>query len=258
MANKGNRLLLGTTAAAAVVGASALAPGPALADLGGVKTYQAVLNPLNNQKGSGTAKLELDGGEATVTMHWSGLAAEFQGNPYPHVQHIHGGATGKCPAASADDNGDGVVSTEEGKPAYGAIQTTLSVKGDTSPAAGTNLEIAPNGSTIDYKRTFKINDATLKSLREGTAVIVVHGLDPSLISKEAREAQSELVPSLPLAATAPALCGALKPMAGGGADTGAGTTAGPDTRVLGLGAGLIALSGAAIAFAARRRTGTAA
>ncbi|MBE1534343.1 hypothetical protein [Actinomadura algeriensis] len=254
MAVKGSRPLAAAAAALAAAGMSALVAAPALAGSGEPMTYQGVLDPLNHQKGSGNATLELNGRTATVTMHWEGLAGKFEGAPYPHVQHIHGGAKGMCPAMSADDDGDGVVSTVEGKPAYGAIQTTLSVKGATSPAAGTNLEIAPRGSTIDYKRVFEINDATLRSLREGVAVVVVHGLDPSLIGEKARNAASSLVPSLPLAATAPALCGALEPMAGGGADTGAGATAGPDTRALGLGAGLIALSGAAIALAARRRT----
>ncbi|OLT17055.1 hypothetical protein BJF79_48530 [Actinomadura sp. CNU-125] len=248
---EGRRTLVAAVAALAAAGTSVLVTAPVMADSGKTKTYQAVLDPLNGQTGSGTLTLELDGRTATIVEHYSGLAGKLDGRPYPHLQHIHGGARGECPAPSADTNGDGVVSTVEGKPAYGPIRTTLSVRGDTSPTAGTDLEIAPHGAALDYQRVIELDDATLASLREGTAVVVVHGLDPSLIGEKARNAGSELVPSLPLAATAPALCGALRPMAAGGADTGAGGTAGPGTRVLGL--GLLALSGAALALAARRR-----
>ncbi|MEV5825950.1 hypothetical protein AB0L25_10270 [Spirillospora sp. NPDC052242] len=246
MALKAARPLAAAAAALAAAGAPA---APALAD-SGARTYQAVLDPLNHQKGSGTLTLELDGRTATVTEHYSGLAALLDGRPYPHLQHIHGGAEGECPAPSADTDGDGVVGTTEGEPAYGPIRTTLSVRGATTPAAGTNLEIAPHGAALDYQRVIELDDATLAALRDGTAVVVVHGLDPSLIGERARNAGSDLVPDLPLAATAPALCGALRPMAAHGADTGAGTTGG--TRA--LGAGLIALAGAALALAARRRT----
>ncbi|MFV2179088.1 hypothetical protein ACFHW2_16070 [Actinomadura sp. LOL_016] len=253
MALRRSRPLAGAAAALAAAGASVLLMGPASADAGEPRTYQAVLDPLNGQNGSGTLTLELDGRTATVTEHYSGLAGRIDGQPYPHLQHIHGGAKGECPAPARDGKGDGVISTVEGKPDYGSIQTTLSVRGDTSPAAGTNLEIAPHGAALDYQRVIELNDATLASLRDGTAVVVVHGLDPALIGEKARNARSELVPSLPLSTTAPALCGALEPMAGGGADTGAGTTAAPTgTRV--LGAGLLALAGAALALAARRRT----
>ncbi|MFD0901103.1 hypothetical protein [Actinomadura sediminis] len=253
MALTGNRPLAAAAAALAAAGASALtAPAltaPALAD-SGARTYQAVLDPLNHQKGSGTLTLELDGRTATVTEHYSGLAGLLDGEPYPHLQHVHGGAEGRCPAPGADADGDGVVSTAEGEPFYGPVRTTLSVRGETTPAAGTDLEIAPHGAALDYERVIELDDATLASLRDGTAVVVVHGLDPSLIGEKARSAGSDLVPGVPLSVTAPALCGALRPMAAHGADTGAGTTGG--TRV--LGAGLIALAGAALALAARRRT----
>ena len=37
--------------------------------------------------------------------------------------------------------------------------------------------------------------------------VVVHGLDPAKVSKKAAKEKSEIVPSLPLAATSPATCG---------------------------------------------------
>ncbi|MDQ6846532.1 MAG: hypothetical protein M3019_02950 [Candidatus Dormibacteraeota bacterium] len=175
-------------------------------------TYTATLAPvpLNGANGaSGKLTLVLSGNQATITEQVSGLAATFMGAAYPHVQHIHGGAMGMCPTASADANKDGVISTTEGGPAYGAIQTTLSVSGDTSPAAGTNIMIAPSGGSLNYSRNITLDAATMQSLQAGTAVIVVHGLDPALAAPAATSSKSELVPSLPLAATSPALCGTL-------------------------------------------------
>jgi hypothetical protein len=184
-----------------------------------------------------------------------GLASQFGGAAYPHVQHIHIGAMGTCPGPSADKNGDGVVSTTEGASAYGAIGTTLSVKGDTSPAAGTNIKIAPAGSSTDYKRTIQLDSKTVASIKNGTAVIVVHGLDPTTLSKKAQGEKSDLVPSLPLAATSPALCGALNAMPSGGVNTGTGSTAGTeDSGLLGLAGGLFAAGAGIAMYTVRRRT----
>src|SRR3954454_9621093 len=154
--------------------------------------------------------IKVNGSQATVTEHAQGLAATFNNAPYPHVQHIHGGAQGVCPGMAADTSGDQVISTTEGAPSYGGILTTLSTSGDTSPAAATTLEVAPSGGTFDYNRSFQLDQATLDSLKAGTAVIVVHGLDPATLSKQAQDEKSDIVPSLPLAATSPALCGTLK------------------------------------------------
>ncbi|WP_460820244.1 hypothetical protein [Nocardioides korecus] len=198
------------------------------------------------------ATVTLNGDSANIHVSWSGMPASFMNAPYPHVQHIHIGAMGKCPTTSADKNGDGVISTTEGAPAYGAIGTTLSVKGDTSPKAGTDIKIAPSGSSTNYNRTIKLSSATLSSLKSGTGVIVVHGLDPATLSKKAQNEKSDLVPSLPLAATSPALCGTLSSMPSGGVATGTGTTGGlEDTGVLAAGGGLLALGG--VMFASRRR-----
>ena len=220
-------------------------------------SYQTTLNPLNGSSGSGMASITVSGDQATIEMSWSGLPQTFMDAPYPHVQHIHIGAQGSCPPPSADENGDGVVSTVEGQPFYGEIGTTLSTSGDTSPASGTDLKIAPAGSSLDYSRTITLDEPTLDSLSNGTGVIVVHGLDPATLSKEAAEAKSELVPELPLAATSPALCGALTSMPTGGVDTGGGDTSGTENVALfGLGGGLLAAAG--VGFAGyRRRTNAA-
>lgn len=240
---------------AAAAGAAALALGFASSAGAATVDYQATLNPLNHASGSGSFMLQLNGSQATITEHVSGLAASFMGAPYPHVQHIHGGAAGQCPSMSADKNGDGIVDTVEGGPSYGPIQTTLSVSGDTSPSAGTNVKIAPSGSSFDYSRTIALDAATMQSLTSGKAVIVVHGLDPTTLSKQAQTEKSHLVPSLPLAATSPALCGVVTAMPAGAAPTGGGSTAGLQHEgLLGIGGGLILASGAVVAVGRRRRS----
>jgi hypothetical protein len=235
-----------------------LAMTAASADSGG--SYMAQLKALNGSGASGSVMIQLNGSSATVTEHVAGLAADFNGSPYPHVQHIHIGAMGTCPSMSADADGDGVISTTEGGPSYGAIGATLSTSGDTSPAAGTTLEVAPSGGSYSYERTFTLDAATMSSLEAGTAVVVVHGLDPATLPTAAQSKPSDLVPSLPLAATSPALCGALtasqmSSMPSGSADTGGGSTAGVESQgTLALGGGLLAAGAVAGGLALRRRS----
>lgn len=239
-------------AATAVAAALTLMPTAAFADHAN-GTYQATLDPLNGSSGSGMAMITVDGDQATVDLSWSGLPETFMDAPYPHVQHIHIGARGECPTPDADSNGDGIVDTVEGQPSYGEIGTTLSVEGDTSAAAGTNIKIAPAGASTDYNRTFTLSEATLDSLAEGSGVIVVHGLDPATLTEEAANAPSNLVPELPLAATSPALCGALGGSPTGGVATGGGSTEGVENpALLGLGGGLLVAAGAGVMLRRRR------
>jgi hypothetical protein len=253
---------------ASLLAASSVALGigvlavPGIASAAGGASYQAQLAPLNHSSASGTFMMTVNGSQATVTEKVSGLASTFSGAPYPHVQHIHIGAKGVCPTTAADTSGDGVISTTEGVPSYGAIGATLSTSGDTSPAAGTTLTVAPSGGSFTYSRTFALDDKTLASVKAGTAVIVVHGLDPATLPAAAQNEPSDLVPSLPLAATSPALCGALKTsqmssMPSGAADTGGGSTAGlQDEGVLAGGAALLAAGAVAGGIALRRRSAT--
>ncbi|MET3919125.1 hypothetical protein [Arthrobacter sp. UYEF20] len=239
-------------APALALGVLALSTSPALA--ADKTTYQANLAAINGSNASGTVMITLNGDQATVTEKVSGLAATFSGKPYPHVQHIHIGAKGTCPDMSADADKDGVISTTEGAPAYGAIGTTLSTSGDTSPAAGTDLTVAGMGASYTYERTFALDAKTSASLKAGTAVVVVHGLDPATLSAAAQKAPSDLVPSLPLAATSPALCGTLTAMPAGAPGTGIttpATPAGADMGLLAAGGGLVLAAGGA--FAVRRR-----
>lgn len=240
-------------APALALGAMALSTSPALA--ADNTTYQANLGAINGSNASGTAMITLNGNQATVTEKVSGLAATFSGKPYPHVQHIHIGAKGTCPGPSADTSGDGVVSTTEGAPFYGGIGATLSTSGDTSPAAGTDLAVAGMGSSFTYQRTITLDAKTLASLQSGTAVVVVHGLDPATLPAGAQKEPSDLVPSLPLAATSPALCGTLTAMPAGAPGTGIAAPAqqqGMDLGLIATGAGLIAAAGGVYGIRRRR------
>lgn len=252
--NKKAKFLLVPAMALGVIGLTA---APAIAATNDAPaSYQAQLAEQNGSGASGTVMVTVDGDQATVKLSVSGLAAEFDGAPYPHVQHIHVGGNGTCPAPSADTNGDGVVSTVEGQPDYGMIATTLSSSGDTSPAVGTDLTVAGMGGSYDYNRTFTMNADTIAGLKNGTASVVVHGLDPSTLSQEAQDAKSELVPELPLAATSPALCGTLAvsqmgEMPNGAPLTGGGSTStGADIGMITLG-GLVLAAGGAV-FLRRR------
>ncbi|MDJ0354339.1 hypothetical protein [Pseudarthrobacter sp. PH31-O2] len=238
-------------APALALGALALSTSPALA--ADNTNYQANLAAINGSNATGTVMITVSGDQATVTEKVSGLAAMFNGSPYPHVQHIHIGAKGTCPDMSADTNKDGVISTTEGAPAYGGIGTTLSTSGDTSPAAGTDLKVAGMGASYTYNRTFTLDAKTADALKAGTAVVVVHGLDPATLSDAAQKAPSDLVPSLPLAATSPALCGTLKAMPAGAPGTGITkpAPAGPDLGLLAAGGGLVMAAGGA--YAIRRK-----
>lgn len=234
---------------AAVSVAMAMTPLAAHADDG--DSYQATLNQQNGSGGSGMATITLNGDQATVTLSYSGLATTFKDGPFPHVQHIHIGGAGKCPTKANDKNGDGTVSTPEGQSAYGAVGTSLTLKGDTSAKSATKLDVVPSGGTANYKRTFTLNSETMESVKDGIGVVVVHGLDPSTLSKKAQKAKSPLVPSLPLAATAPALCGALSASPVGGAGTGDGSATGLENAGL-LGFGGLLIAGGAVAGLRRR------
>ncbi len=270
---KNKRLkILGSLASVGVLGAglgaAAMIPSSAaFADT--ATTYQATLNPLNHDAAGagGTLSLSLSGSQATITEHVNGLAATFNGAPYPHVQHIHINGQDQCPTAAADTNGNGVISIPEGKPAYGEIGTTLSMSGSTAESAGDDVTVAPSGGSFTYQRTFTINQATLSAIKANKAVIVVHGLNPANAPKSSLSAPNQDGITLPGApkkvaevAVAPALCGVLQAsqmttIPSGAADTGNGSSASDN-------AGLIAGGGAALAVAAvggaalarRRRT----
>ncbi len=271
---------------AAALGIAGLALAlPGTASAASPTTYRATLNPvaLNTPAGaaSGQLTLRLDGNQATITEHVSGLATTlptdtktlntlgiptaFAGKPFPHVQHIHiNGQNGGCPTSAADSNHDGLITVTEAVDNYGPIGTTLSTQGDTSPKAAADVTVAPGGGSFTYRRTITLDQPTLTAIHNGKAEIVVHGLNPANAPKASLTTPNSLGVTLPGAhkkvaaiATAPALCGALttqqmSSMPVGSSPTGGGSTAGTEDGVLlGIGGGLIVAAGGV--FAVRRR-----
>jgi hypothetical protein len=190
---------------AQVAAAAPPPPTPAPADS---STYQTQLSPVNRTTGSGTISIALTGRSAVISEAVDNLADKLNGKPYPHLQHMHINGRGECPVAQGAANG--IVTEADGTDSYGPIGTTLSIKGDTSPAAGADVDTAPHGQQFTYSRTIDLDADSLSALKSGKAVIVVDGLDPSDVSGTIRAEKSEVAPALPLVATAPALCGVLK------------------------------------------------
>ncbi|MEG9247874.1 hypothetical protein V6S67_07240 [Arthrobacter sp. Soc17.1.1.1] len=239
------------------LGALALSGGSAMA---ADASYSSTLGQLNGTTGTGTITVDVTGDKAMVNLQVSGLAQTFMDGPYPHVQHIHGGALGQCPTPAKDANGDGIVSVTEAADLYGDIQTTLTTSGATTPAEGLNLELGGQGGTYSVQREITLDAATKASLESGTAVVVVHGLDPATagVSTEVFSSPSDLNPDLPLGATSPALCGTLVAtqmgaMPEGGADTGVSQESGStNAGVIALGGGLVLAAAAGGAYMVRR------
>ncbi|MEU9709378.1 hypothetical protein AB0E21_12345 [Streptomyces sp. NPDC047967] len=254
------------TALTVLAPAVALA-SPALADDAHQKhdrdhaiTLHAQLDPfkVNKVTGHGTAQVHLKGNEAHVKMKVSGLLADA-----PHAQHFHIAAKGVCPPESAAKvrNGKRFLNTTDGVPFYGGIGTSLTTKGDTGPGSGLAVDRFPVGSAYHYERTIKLSDEAAKSLREGTGVVVVHGIDYNKNGKyDDNLGPSDLDPKLPAEATNPALCGQLKKSADGPVHGGQGGTqlAASDTPLTAAtaaagGTALLAVAGGA--FLLRRRAG---
>lgn len=239
------RSVLALATAAPVLALPLAFAAPASAATG--MTYQATLNPItaNHVTGSGMATVTLNGTTITVDETVNGLLAGV-----PHAQHIHIVDSGKgmCPtsAQASDHNGHQAVSTVDGQPAYGMIHVSLTTSGDTSPQSGLAVKRFPTGSSFHYTRTITISSADAQAIKDGQASIVVHGIDYNGNGKwDNVLGASQLDKSLPLEATAPALCGTLvssqmSSMPSGGAATGGGSTAGIED------AGLFAVGGLAL------------
>jgi hypothetical protein len=194
--------------------------------------------------GSGTAMVQVDGRQITVTMAAMGLLPDN-----PHAAHIHFGADARheCPTLADDEDGNGRLNTTDGAPAYGPVVVSLTKTGDTSPDSTLAIDRfdTAKGGEISYERgSIKVSNEVANAIADGEAVVVIHGVDHNDNGKYDGKEKSDLDPSLPAEATDPALCGVLEQGPNGGMDTGFGGAAG------GADQGLIALGGAAILAAA--------
>jgi hypothetical protein len=171
--------------------------------------YEAVLRPVpdNHVTGSGTAAVTLKGDTATFTVDITGLL-----NDASHPMHLHAFGEGICPPGSAGQqfNGHLAISTTDGLKYYGPMAAALTLSGDTSMASMLAFSRYPSSGTIHYRRTITISTAAATAIRNGTGVIVVHGIDYDHSGHYDNVLNmSELDSAVSQDATAPALCGTL-------------------------------------------------
>lgn len=163
--------------------------------------------PFNRVHGIGSAEIELHGMTAKVTVHARGLL-----NMAPHAMHIHIKGEGECPEAgdATLHNGRRAMSTTDGLADYGPIGTSLTTRGDTSPASALAVDRFPATGRFTYHRTIMVSIDVANAIRHNNAVVVIHGIDYNHNGRyDNTLGVSDLNPALPMEATAPALCGAL-------------------------------------------------
>ncbi len=171
--------------------------------------------PTNRVTGSGTATIHLRGDTATVTLDTIGLL-----NGSPHLAHIHGEGLGTCPTAANArlHNGHRSISTGDAIRLYGSTLTSFTEWGSTSGSAPNNIDMNryPASGNIRYRRTITLPRLVADLIRDGDAVIVVHGIDynHNHVYDFRALGVSDLDRTLPGEATAPALCGPLRPAPG--------------------------------------------
>ncbi|GIE34815.1 hypothetical protein Ait01nite_078600 [Actinoplanes italicus] len=254
-----SRTLLAVPAATAILLA---VPTAAFAD----ESVHVKLDPLNRSGASGNATLTaMSDGDLKISIRSTGLVPNS-----PHAQHLHGSTDGMdfhCPDMSADTDGNGYVSTEEGMPDYGNIFISLTAKGDTTPKSGLAVDRMPTADAkgnLSYERIIPAADlppGTIKHLKD--LHVVQHGIDANNNGEydldglgESTLAKSAGLSGIPQEVTDPALCGMVTGAAAGsvpvgGVDTGDGSTRHDSAPLYALGG--IALLAAAGAFIARRR-----
>jgi hypothetical protein len=197
---------------ASVALTGALTTGTANAGSGsGEVETDARMNSLNNSGAFGHAEVEVKHRRLDIEIDVRGLAPDL-----PHAQHIHFGAEARheCPTVADDTNGDFRLTTTEGAPAYGPIRVSLTTRGDTSPASALAVDrfpTAPKG-VEHYDRKTHTQADVANAIRQGKAVVVIHGVDYNNNGEYDFESagKSEIAPSLPAEATDPAVCGVLK------------------------------------------------
>ncbi len=164
-------------------------------------------------RANGRATVTVDGDRVRVEVGVHGLSPNLV-----HVQHIHGIGHNECPTAEArnDRVDDGLIDTVEGLPDYGAIQVSLTTRGDTGPGSGLAVErfpMADERGTLRYERTFTIGADFPREVAENLEDhhFVVHGIDVNHNGGYDFDAGvSGLTSSLPLEAELPATCGLIK------------------------------------------------
>jgi serine/threonine protein kinase len=164
--------------------------------------------PTNHVTGAGAVTMRLNGDQLTVSATAEGLLDA------KHAMHIHAGAKGVCPPASAakPHNGHLTISTLDGVPWYGPPVTALTTRGDTSAKSILAFNRFLSGSDIHYSRTITLTPVVAANIRNDDAVVIVHGIDYDHDGTYGNVLdRSDLDRALPGEITAPALCGQIVP-----------------------------------------------
>lgn len=211
---------------------------------------------LNDSGASGEVSVSLTGTSAEVTVNVSGVV------DLVHAQHFHGeyGASNVCPTADLDADGDGLISTVEGVPSYGAVKASLVKDGPTDESYALAIAAFPvaSGGSYSYSRTIEVPQELADNMEN--MIVVVHGIDIDSSGEYDGDALSSLTADLPLEATIPAGCATLVAAGvtpAGSVAAGAGGTAADGSAASSAAALLIAAAGAgavAVAAGVRRRT----
>lgn len=251
--------------AMAVTGAFALPLGLALAaapahaqarsevEADDTAVLHAQLQPLDDSSANGTAMVEVKGTEVTVDIESTGLEPNVNA-----AQNLHIGDQDMCATSSGtDEDSTEVVSRSEDDTFQGSVTTSLTTTGSTRPEDGLDLDSMPpaNGrGEVSYHRTFEVQEDVADQLRNGEAVVVQHSVSPNG-AEEDGPASDDPEAALEENATQPAVCGELVVAPENGMDTGFGGTADNNSAagvvgigtagMVGLGAGLLGVAGAA-------------
>ncbi len=243
-------LFLCTTLLTAPV-ASAAPAGAATTAAAGLD-FTALLAPVsaNKVKGSGELWVTLTGNSAKFTLQVGGLVAGL-----PHAAHIYADAKG-CPTTASTNNGQRSVSLANATSQLGSVTESLTTSGDTTASSALALDRYPTAGDYTYSRTFDISPDAVAAIKDGTAVMVIHGVDYNGNKKYDNVLGS--TGGVANEATAPALCGSfvasqMASVPTGSADTGGGPSDSAASTV--RNAGVLALLGsfAAAVVAFRRR-----
>lgn len=171
---------------------------------------RASLRPLNNSGVFGLSTVAVDRRNLDITVDARKLAKGL-----PHAQHIHFGAQARneCPSVRDDENGDFRLTTAEGLPGYGPVKVSLTTRGATGPGSVLAVDRYPTAPRhqIHYDRETRTTKGVARAIRNGRAVVVIHGVDYNTNGKYDFNSagKSELDPNLPAEATDPAACGVL-------------------------------------------------
>ena len=113
-------------------------------------------------------------------------------------------------------NGHLSISTGDAIHLYGSTLVSFTEWGSTSGSVPTNIDLNryPASGNIRYERTMTVPKLAADLIRDDDAVIVVHGIDYNYnhIYDFGALGVSDLDRTLPGEATAPALCGPLRPV----------------------------------------------